>query len=168
MSRGSFPKAPLGLVSLVADLGGEQDLLQKNGPVSIWNGAPSPPPVPLTHVSDFLESLFWEVPWGGGITCFFFSAGHKGRSSFLHRSGDREFLLSFAARKRKILFFHTRRWGKKSQGYQSSACSQEPPGAADPCDPNSLLDRHEVGVQNKEPPWSLSAPLEPACLTLWT
>lgn len=87
---------------------------------------------------------------------------------FPSQSGDTEFFLSFAARKRKILFFHARRWGKKSQGYQSGACSQEPPGAADSCDPNSLLDRHEVGVHDKEPPWNLTAPPEAACLTLWT
>lgn len=125
--------------------------------MSIWNGAPSPPQVPLPHVSGFLEGLFWEVSWGGGLICFFFSAGHKGRCSFFHRQGNREFILSFAARKRKILFFHTRRQGKKTQGYLSVP-------AAGPCGPNSLLDRHEVGVHDRKPPWSLTAPPEPACL----
>lgn len=81
MSRGSFPKAPLGSVSLRADLGGEQDLLQKNGPVSIWNGAPSPPQLPFPTSQVSWKVCFWKSHGVGGLICFFFSAGHKGRCS---------------------------------------------------------------------------------------
>lgn len=55
VSQCLFPKAPAVSVSLMADLGEKQDLLQKNGPVSVWDWAPSPllpfPTSQMTQIS---------------------------------------------------------------------------------------------------------------------